>query len=181
MYYIDNGIGKGFMQNTSYKCEYYWNDIENSLYRKVVNINSYSDAAYSRTPVVETFINPKEIKINFIKNKYNKTILKYNSFPDKIYITYEKYINANYLKNKKIKIESKRKYRSNKKNKPLKNYKILNEQTLNNHPDNYESDDNNNDNNDNNEDYYHYDYVYDDDNYDDEYWCYNYMIYDDDY
>jgi hypothetical protein len=132
---IDNGIGKGFMQEyTSYKCEYYWDNIKNGLYRRVVDCNSYAKAAYSRTPVVKPFIKSNKVKIDFVTKNCNKNILKYNPFPDEIYTLYEKNINADYdLKNKQTKTgSSKRKHRSNKKNKPVKHYKLLNEQTLNN-------------------------------------------------
>lgn len=132
---IDNGIGKGFMQeDTSYKCEYYWDTIKNGLYRRVVDCNSYANAAYSRTPVAKPFIKPNKVKIDFVTKNCNKNILKYNPFPDKIYTTYEKNINADYdLKNKQTNTESsKRKHRPNKKNKAVKHYKILSEQTPNN-------------------------------------------------
>lgn len=127
---IENGIGKGFMQEDKYKCEYYWNNIKGGLYRRIIDCNSYACAAYSETPVVKPFMNPIEFKMDLVTKKYKKYILKYNPVPDNIYTLYDKNINADYNLNKKKqnKVIVKRKHRQNKKNKPDKHYKLLNEQ-----------------------------------------------------
>jgi hypothetical protein len=132
---IENGVGKGFMQEYPYyNCEYYWNNNKGGLYRRIVDCNSYARAAYSETPVVKPFINPIKVKMDLVTKNYKKDILKYNPVPDNIYILYDKNINTNYdLNKKKTKTRIiKRKHRQNKKNKPDKHYKLLNEQFPNN-------------------------------------------------
>jgi len=158
---IKNGIGKGFKQEHGYKCEYYWNNIKNGLYRRIIDCNSYACAAYSETPVVKPFINPIEFKIDLVTKNYKKNILKYNPVPDNIYILYDKNINADYNlnKTKQNKVIVKRKHRQNKKKKPDKHYKLLNEQF----PNNWDSDENEDCSRwDNGDDF--------DDNYYDNYW-----------
>ena len=127
--YKTNSIGKGFMKDSSYEIEYYWNDLKNGLYR-YIKCNSYADAAFNRTPVVETF--KQEIKSNFVIKNYDKTVLKYNPISPNIYILYEKKINTAYdfdNKCKKTKISNK-KHRVNKKNKVIKYHKVINEEIL---------------------------------------------------